>query len=232
MRILLLLLLASTANATTLATLRDDCRAHIKDTGTSRQRFTDTLLLRFLNEGQENMVNRSRGIRNAFTFELAVGVTYYAMPDDFLIPVRVTRDDLLLPQRSIQSLDKIQEWEPVNGLPINYFVHYASRTKVGFYPWPATTSDLGRVKVDYIASSPDLVNDSDEAFNGIVELQTYAYALSFYCAYRAGVIDGQLQQAGFFMQEYERNFKWFDEAATDRQFYRPGAEGNMRGRRP
>lgn len=228
--ICLTLVFASPASAITLSTLRSDCRTFVKDAGASRNRFSDAALNRFINEGHKDLNHRTRVIRNSYEFELAVGATYYGMPGDFQHALRVTRDYLFLPERSIQNLDKNQEWQSVSGLPINYFVHFATRTSIGFYPFPDSSSSTGTIRVDYIATAGELSADGDQPFNGIQELQPHGYLISLYCAYRAGLIDGN-QTAQFYRQEYFSGLKWLDEDGKARIRYRPGASGGGVGYR-
>lgn len=230
--ILILLLVPSLSHSIAMSTLRDDCRTLIKDAGpTNRARFSNSSLERFLNEGHKDLVQRAQVVRNSVKFELIPGVTYYIMPHDFLQPVRVTRDFLYLPQRSIQHLDKNQEWEEVKGLPINYFLHFSTRTHLGFYPFPDSSSSTGTIRADYIATAGELLTDTDEPFNRTQELQPHAYLISLYCAYRASIIDGMPQWAQFYRQEYLSGLAWFSEDGKDRVYYRPGAQAGGVGYR-
>ena len=114
-RLLLLvsLILPSGVWAISLATIRADCRVYIKDSSATRPRYSDSQLLRFINEGQKDISVRARFIRRGYQFELAAGTTYYSMPTDFLHPVRVTWKYQVLDELSIQAMDKNRNWEEV-----------------------------------------------------------------------------------------------------------------------
>ena len=225
MRLILLLLLAAPAQAITLSTLRSDCRVLAGDTGSTRNRFSDAQLLRFLNEGQKDLVQFAKPIRKSTQFELVSGTTYYSAPTDFLVPIRVTRSYQLLSEVSIQNLDKQITWQTVGGLPTSYFVNHSSRTLIGFYPFPNTTSSTGTIRMEYAAQATYLSADADQPFNSIVELQPYGYLLSFYCAYRASLIDSKIAMAQAYYAEFKRGSDMLASDAFSRPNYRPGAVG-------
>lgn len=229
MRIFLLMLLAAPAQAITLSTARSDCRVLVQDTGTTRNRFSDAQLLRFLNEGQKDLVQYAKPIRKSTQFELVSGTTYYSAPADFLVPIRVTRSYQLLSEQSIQSLDKQISWQTVRGLPISYFVNHSSRTLIGFYPFPDAATSTGTIRMEYSAQATDLSSDSDQPFNSVVELQPYGYLLPFYCAYRASLIDNDVTQAQAYYAEYKRGSDMLASDAFSRPNYRPSAVGGTSG---
>lgn len=226
MKILLaLLLLPSWAGAITLSTVRSDCRIMVTDTGTARNRYTDAQLLRFINEGQKDAVQYAKPIRKSTQFELVSGTTYYSAPTDFLAPIRLTRSYQLLPEQSIQALDKQISWQTVPGLPITYFINHSSRTLIGFYPFPNTTNSTGTIRMEYSGQATDLSGDSDQPFNSIVELQPYGYLLSLYCAYRASLLDSEITKAQAYYAEYRNLREMLASDAFSRPNYRPGAVG-------
>lgn len=228
----LFLLLAARADAITLSTIRSDCRVMAADSGSSRNRFSDAQLLRFINEGQKDAVQFAKPIHRSYQFELVAGTTYYAAPSDYLTVVRLTRSYQLLPEVSIKNLDKSQQWQTVGGLPVNYFVNHSSRTLIGFYPFPSTSSSTGTIRMEYAAQATDLSADSDQPFNGVSELQPYAYLLSFYCAYRASVIDSKVAQSQAYYAEFKRGSDMLASDAFSRPNYQPGAVGGTPGAVP
>lgn len=205
-----------------LSTMREDCRTLVKDSGTTRRRFSDATLNGFISEGQREVMMGLLPIRKSMEFALVAGVTYYQLPDDFLQVRRVTRDYLVLTEQSVAMLDKKSEWQRVSGLPTSYFVSFASRTKVGFYPWPATSGDLGTIRLEYNAMAQDLSADADEPFNGIIELQQYDHMLAHYCAYRASMIYGQSDLAAVYLQNFREDLRRMGETALGMPNYNPG----------
>lgn len=217
--------MVGSSHAITKATLLSDCRVLVKDGGSTRNRFTDAQLLRFLNEGQKDLVQYAKPIRKSYQFELVSGTTYYSAPSDFLTVIRLTRSYQVLVEQSIQSLDKQQQWQTVGGLPISYFVNHSSRSLIGFYPFPNTVSSTGTIRMEYTAQATDLSGDSDQPFNGIVELQPYGFYVALYCGYRASLVDSQTTQAQAFYAEYRRGSDMLSSDAFSRPNYRPGAVG-------
>lgn len=218
---LFLIILPSTSRAITLTTILSDCRTLVKDSGT-RNRFSDAQLTRFSNEGQKDVNSQIWPIQKATQFELVSGTTYYTAPTDFLHTLRVTREYQVIREQSLKSLDSKAEWQNVGGLPQNYFISFASRTLIGFYPFPDSSSSTGTIRMDYIAQVTDLSSGSDTPFNAITELQPYGYLISFYCAYRASLIDGEIDMAQSYIAEYQRGLKRMSEDATARPAYNPG----------
>jgi hypothetical protein len=167
----------------------------------------------------------AKPIRKSTQFELVSGTTYYAAPSDFLVPIRVTRNYQLLEEKSIQALDKQSTWQTVAGLPINYYVNHSSRTLIGFYPFPNTTNSTGTIRMEYSAQVTDLSADADVPFNGITEIQPYAYYISIWCAYRASLLDSQTTMAQAYYAEYRRGSDMLASDAFSRPNYKPGAVG-------
>lgn len=229
MRTILLLLLAGQVQAITLATVRSDCRVLVQDTGSTRNRFSDAQLLRFLNEGQKDLVQFAKPIRKQYSFELVSGTTHYSTPSDFLSIERLTRSYQVLQEQSVKALDKSQQWQTVGGLPIAYYINHSSRSSIGFYPFPNSTSSTGTIRMEYNAQATDLSSDSDAPFNGISELQPYGYLLPFYCAYRASLINNEAAQAQAYYAEYRRGSEMLAADAFARPNYRPGAIGATPG---
>ncbi len=223
--VILGILAAAPAKAITLSTLRADCRSLVKDSGATRNRFSDAQLLRFLNEGQKDLVQYAKPIRVAYSFELVSGTTFYAMPSDFLTVIRLTRSYQVLQEMSIQALDKQIQWQTVGGLPLNYYVNHSNRTNIGFYPFPNTTNSTGTIRMEYSAQATDMASDSDQPFNSIVELQPYGYYIALWCGYRASMIDQQNATAQAYYAEYRRGSDMLAADAFSRPNYRPGAVG-------
>ena len=131
----------------------------------------------------------------------------------------------MLPELSIQALDKQVQWQTVRGLPVNYYVNHSSRTKIGFYPFPDSTSSTGTIRMEYSSQVTDLSADADVTFNSITELQPYGELLAYFCAYRASVVDSLGIQAQAYYAEYRRGLDMLAQDAFSRPNYRPSAVG-------
>ena len=219
------LVLCGQARALTLSEIRTEARTLALDSGTSRQRFSNARLNAFINEGHRQAVLETRPILKSAQFELVAGTTYYSLPTDFLQINRVTLEYDVLYETTPEALDKTNRWPETGARPTHYFIHFASRTKVGFYPFPESSSSTGTVRYDYFAQATDLSADSDEPFGGAAELDVYHYGLAYYAAAKMTAIDGRTALAGFYLAEYRATIERIKSEAKSRPSYRPSAVG-------
>lgn len=220
----LLLIMPSFGWARTAAELTIEARILARDpSATGRARFTDAQILSFLNEGQRDAIGATLCIRKAYTFTTSSGSAYYALPSDFMQIDRVLSDNEKLEEKSPVKLDTAStEWETVTGSPINYFINFSSRTKIGIYPYPVTGSSTESVKVEYYAQAEEMVSGSTP-FNGIAEFTPFQQMLSFYAAAEMGYIDGLIAQADRYMQRYAVYRQQFNDYCRARPGYFPNA---------
>ena len=131
-----LLALSINSYAYTAATLITNVRALAKDpSSTGRTRFTDTQILGYLNEGQDDAIANTLCIRKEYTFATSSGTAYYSLPTDFIQIDRLIHDDQRMEEKSPAKLDQAStEWTTETGEPINFYINFSSRAKVGFYP--------------------------------------------------------------------------------------------------
>jgi len=169
-------------------------RTLLKDgsSATNRQQFSDAQYLSWASDGQREANAQNWLLVTSTTFALFGGTTEYAMPADFLFPVRVWYQQVgqpmtKLPATSFNDLDaKSPGWYNVTGTPINYYVDESTSTAyLGFYPAPTAVS-TGPVIVYYLQSTVDLSasNESALPFNSWTIMQPYVSALPYYMAYR------------------------------------------------
>lgn len=221
-----LCLCSSSARALSLTELRADSRLLTNDASGTRQRFTDAQITGWLNEGQRMLDVRSLCVYKSFSFDLAAGTTYYSLPSDFLEIKRVLRDNIEIYEMTPAALDsRSSQWETSSGVPTYYFLNFSTRTKLGFAPFPALSTDLGTVKVDYIAYSTAMASDGDIPFGGTVEFYPYHYALSYYAAYKMSVIDERLTLAEIYLKQFEAMAVLIKERCIERPNYNPGMVG-------
>lgn len=216
-------LLIIPAHARTASQLQADARALGLDSGSSRQRYTDARILVWLNEGQRMAVSDAKPIIKSASFELVVGATYYSLPTDFLQVYRVTLDNDVLDETTPEALDRQDRWQETGAEPTHYFIHWASRTKMGVYPWPESVSSTGTVRYEYYAQVTDLSAAGDVPFNSITELAPYHDALAYYAAARMTALDGRTDLAVLYMAEYRAGVERMGREARMRPVYRPSA---------
>ena len=222
-RWLVLILIASPAYCRTLTQLEGDSRILARDAGSNtRQRFSNSEIDNFLNEGAREAISRTRCIERSFTFQLTRGVTYYALPTDYLTARRVTRGNLALSELTPAALDgRSRGWEVATGKPTYYFVNWSSRGLVGFTPFPTQAADTDTVKMDYFAMTQAMSASSDTPFNGISEFTDYHQMLPYYAAARMTAIDGRVSLTTLYVQVYELMLKSMSEHCKARDNYLP-----------
>lgn len=215
--------------ALTLSEIRTEARVLALDNGSTRRRFSDARLNSFINEAQRAVVLEARPILKSAQFELAAGTTYYSLPADYLQINRVTLDWQILYETTPEAQDRSAEWQLVGAEPTHYYIHFASRTKIGFYPFPDTSGNTGTVRFEYWAQATDLSADADVPFNAITELIPYHYALAQYAAAHMAAIDGKGGLASLYLTEYRATIERMKSEAKSRPSYRPGASASNTG---
>lgn len=224
---LLSLLLGTPCHSLTVSDLRTQARILALDAGSSRNRFADARILDFLNEGQRQVNLDVKPIIKQTSFDLTSGATFYATATDFLQMYHLTSDYEALPEITPEALDKSSNWEEVDGEPTNYFIRWSSRTMIGFYPFPDSTSSTTTIRYEYIAQSTDLSADTDIPFGGIRELYPYHYALAYFAAYKMAAIDGRTDLATLYMAEFRAAVERMSRESKNRPVYRPSATGRQ-----
>jgi len=188
--------------ALTLSQIRAEARYLVNDAQSTRQRYTDTQITSWANEGQKLIDVLSQCQRKRYEFDTIVGTTYYAMPSDFITTMRVKYEDMPLPEVSLAALDKNPTWDTDTGSPLKYFVDFTTRGVIGIYPFPGVATDTETIKVDYIAYSTEMSSDSDEPFDAVNEFDAFHYALVYYCAYKMSIMDENAKDAQLFFQMF------------------------------
>ena len=223
--ILLLLALPAPASATTLADLRAEARTLALDNGT-RLRFSTATIDNWLNEAQSIANLEMRLIRKSREFDLSAGTTFYSLPSDFLQLLRVTFKYRALGEPTSEALaGKVGwNWIEAKGQPTSYYINFASRTLIAFYPWPDTSSSTGTIRYEYWAQTTDMVLAADTPFNGITELQPYANALPVAAAVNMVRIDGRMDLVILYDNEWDQWMARIKAEANNRPNYRPGMQ--------
>lgn len=191
------------SEAKTAAELVITARVLSRDpSATGRARFTDAQILDFLNEGQRDTIGATLCIRKEYSFDTSSGTAYYSLPSDFMQLDRVLSDNKKLEEKSPAKLDQAStEWETETGEPVNFYINFSSRTRIGFYPYPITNTTTETVKVEYYAQAAELTS-SDTPFNAITEFTPFHSMLSFYAAATMNYIDGLISSGDRYWQRY------------------------------
>lgn len=214
-----------------------DVRVRIKDTSTTRQRFTDSQIQEFFAEGQRDIVNKTWCVYNSTTFVSLQNTTYYALPSDAIIPYRVTYGQIVLPESSLFQIDSLNNdvnWGTQGGLPQMYWTEYShpatattpyTTIQIGLYPFPITNTTTASVHVAYYALPADLVNVTDVPFNGETRLQPYHYLLVLFATIRVYLIEGEMDKVDSYEKEYDDGLQAMANVVGQKPNFLPSAAG-------
>lgn len=212
----------------TLSEIRTDVRLRIKDTNSTRQRFTDAQLLTFANEAQRDVANATWCTYNASSITLVSGTTYYSIPSDVIAIVRVTKDRKVLKETSLNQKDaEASGWEISGGVPSAYFQDPSQTDQIGFAPWPSGSNSTGTVRIIYVALPADMSADGDSPFNSEARFEPYHDLISLYMVYRVYLIEGETNKYQFYRQEYESRLQMMRDRVGSKPNYIPGFSGNQ-----
>lgn len=214
--------------ALTLSEIETEIRLRIKDTHTSRQRYTSAQLTNLVNEAQRDVINNTWAIRKSTEITLIINTTYYSLPEDLIAIERVTYDRRNLPEATLISLDGESgngAWENTGGRPQKYFQDSAQTDSIGVHPWPNSVTSTGTIRINYWAQAEDLVDATDEPFNGAFRFKPYTDLLILYPVYRVYLIEGEVDKASLYRQEYESRLAIMNERIGSKPNYNPGLSG-------
>lgn len=223
-----LLAVGAPSHALTLAQLITSARTLALDAASSsRQRFSDSQITQFINDGQSQAISQTRCLRNSVIFQLQTGSTYYAMPSGYLTINRVTIGSKWIQEMSPAALDgRSRGWEASSGYPTYYFVNFSSRNYIGFAPFPQTSTDTDTVKVEYSVQANQLSSSTDVPFNGSGDLYDFHQGLAYYSAAMMSAIEGQTQRATSFLGVYTAVMGQMEKRCLERPNYMPSGTGS------
>ena len=213
-----------------LATLITQARTLDRDAVSStRQRFTDAQITGFINDAQRQAMATTHCLTGSMTFSLLPGVTYYALPSNFLSMDRVTLAQVgNIMEMSPGALDgRSRGWELTSGHPVYYFINFSSRGLLGFAPFPQTAGDTDTVKAEFYIQANDLASPTDLPYNGAGEFQDYHQGLAYYAAALMAAIDGQGTQSTGFMSVFSGTVGTMKARCMERPRYMPSAAGTQ-----
>lgn len=229
LRLVLFLLLAGVASssALTLSEIRDQIRLRIKDSNTSRQRYTDTQLNTLINEAHRDVVNATWVILNSTSITLVSGTTYYSLPSDTIDIARVTFDYVPLKETTFQDRDAQTpgSWETSGGRPSRYYQDPTQPGYIGFQPFPNSVTSTGTIRIQYYAQANDLSDDTDEPFNGDNRYVPYHDLLVFFPCYKIFLLENEIPKAQAYAQEYESRVILMRDRVRSKPNYFPGFSG-------
>lgn len=223
-----LFLISIPASALTLSEIRDEARLRVKDGGTSSPRFTDAEIDALSNEAQRDIINMTWMVQKSTDFVLVSGTTYYDVPEDLIEISRLTWKNRNLYEVTLVKLDSDfnnSPWLNSGGVPQYYYQDTANYGRIGIYPFPNSTAATGTVVMNYYARVADMSADSDEPFNGSDRYTSYHYLIIYYVCYRIHLLEGEVNQAAVYRQEYEARLEKARNTIGSRPAYIPGLSG-------
>lgn len=196
-------------NSLTLSTIRDQIRRNIRDTASAsaRQRYSNAILLEFINEAQREVVNLTWLTEATTTYGLTTGTTFYDLPSDFLAVKLVQYEDtdsttIELKEKSFKrTFQSNPDWDDVTTDPNEYFILQDDNTslQIGYSGIPAATS-TGTVTIRYINLPVDLAADADLPFDGKLHLVPYHYSIVYHATARLKLIESKVEEANAYLQ--------------------------------
>lgn len=214
--------------ALTLSEIRTEIRVRIKDTDSTRRRYTDSQLNAIVNQTQRDVINVSWVVKESTEIALVAYTTYYTLPTDLIAIERLTKDYKNLPETSLQELDSRfnnSTWATTNGTPDRYFQDPVQPDKVGVYPVPSTTTHMGTLRMNYFSQGTTLSSDSDEPFNGEDRYAPYHDLLIYDPVYKIMLLEGEAAKASEYRAYYEARLQILLGTAGNKPNFLPGFSG-------
>ncbi len=182
------LLVSNLGWSTTLSAIRTAVRINIRDTATSTslQRYSDSTLNTFINEGQRDIVNNTWILSSYTSFSLSDSVGSYTLPTDVISIQRVSRSNGNLPEVTMAQLDfdtGNSTWPVITGLAQYYYQDKSTPDSISIYPIP-NASNLGTLKIIYYCTATTLSSDSDVPLNSTSRFLNYHDLLIWYASFR------------------------------------------------
>jgi hypothetical protein len=198
--------------ALNLGEIRDQIRQQVRDTDSTRRRYSDTVLLNFINEIQRDFVNRTWSVVKSSGYILTQNTTYYDLADDtiainFIYFTNQSGSISMLDERLERSFRQANpDFEREGGTPVEYLVRTstsgATPLQIGYTPTPNSATSTGTVRIEYISQVTALSSDSDVPFEGYEPLVPYHDSLIWGVAAKIMFIENQVNKANSFLAIY------------------------------
>lgn len=234
----LILISGSAVYGLSLSDVRTQIRNNIRDTDSSRQRYSDSILNGFINEAQKDISSQIWFIEKSTSYVLTANDVYYDLPSDFLGVRHVVFTDandvtIELNEKSEEAvIQKEPDYENSStGSPVQYFYRQSksggTAFEISYLPVPTSTS-TGTVRVDYFCQPTDLSSDSGVPFNGLLPFVPYHYTLVYAVTLRIKLIEAKTDEATVYAQLYDRAIQVMRDAIGRKPNYRPSFGGGPR----
>lgn len=230
-------------HALTLAQIKTEVRRALRDnpSDTARQRYSDAVLLDFINQAQREVVNVSWLAEKTTSYVLSAGASYYQLPEEFLavsqVYFRNTQNQTFeLEELSQKALyDQMPDWDRQQGEPVQYWVSQATATstlnpttmRISYIPIPTRTS-TGTVTLWFLHQTADLSSDTDIPFEARRHLYPYHLTLVYHVVMRIKIIEGKIDEATTYQTLYANEIGIMKDRLGRAPNYTPGMIGGSR----
>ena len=232
-----LLFFVSLSYADSFSDIRTQVRRHVKDTGSTLQRFSDDYIDDLLNEGQKDVVNRTWCIVDVGTITLTAATTYYDLRGDMIAMSHAYYTDT---SSNNTTLDEVMErslrqstpdFDEDSGAPLEYFIRQSTSgvndLEMGIRPVPSSITSES-ITYHYYAQASDMSADADVPFEGLSHLISYHPILGYYAVARLYLIEGKLDRATGYNTLYETGVSIMRERIGMAPNYSPSFKTNTR----
>lgn len=219
----------------TLSDIRSEIRRNLRDTATtsSRQRYSDSILLSYINESQRAVLNHVWLTESTTIYSLIGGTTFYDLPTDYLGIKNVlyknsSGQTLELKEKSYKSLiQQNADWDTTDTSdPTQYTVLQTTETAMQIsYVGIPPASSTGTLTIRYFNQPVDLSSDSDIPFDGKLHLLPYHIALVYHSSARIKILEGKVGEATTYIQLFNGSI----ETMSNRLGQSPNLQPSLRG---
>ena len=225
-------------HALTLSQIRTDVRRNLRDTDATRQRYTDAVLLDFINEAQREVVNATWLVEETSSYILTPFTTFYILPNKVIAVTHAefkNRGNSTTPliEKTRKGLGSDNpDWKRGSGEPSEYFIDISSdsdQLTISYIPIPIVTS-TGTVTLWFVVQIDDLAADGDVPFNGKRALYTHHNCLTFWATARIKAIERKVDESTFYFQLFGNCVEVTRNKANARPNYTPGIQAGGSGR--
>lgn len=224
---LALLLSPLVSHALTAADIIERARILLRDASTdsTRQRFSDSQLLDWVNDAQREANSFAWVLQSSTSFTLTGGTTEYFLPSDFQASNRVLYKNKKIDQTSLNQLDaESVNWYTAKGEVQKYYIYLATTPIIGFYPAPVSTS-TGTAIVYYLQQPVELTSTSQTPWNGWSQLVPYHSGISYFLAYRGLWTVGDVDLADRYLAEWQQFIAAMKQGLMQAPDFNPGFGG-------
>jgi hypothetical protein len=191
----------SSSLALTLSEARSAIRRNVRDTAssTSLRRYSDAVLLAYVNEAQRVIINATWASSDSSTQAAVSGTGTYAYPSEAIHVWRVTYAGANLPELDFRWKDvdtQNNAWETTTGTPEAFVRDRSEPGTIRLSPVPSASGS--EVKLFYFQRVPDLASDTDVPFDSDDRLYPYHDLIVYHVSARIFMSENRTAEAAIY----------------------------------